>query len=263
MLIPFTKAHGTGNSFIIIYLSECPELELNENMIQTLCKGQETDGLLLLSDHKEYDFKMDYYNNDGTWETMCANGARCAGFLLYEKKIMNKKGMFITGDGEHKIKIKDSNNIATTIFPPQYTSDEIFLDELSGFSINSGAKHFVVEVHIDANLEWEKIGKKIRNSDYFSPYGTNVNFVKKISNSILEVITYEKGVEAIMESCGSGSVAAAYHIQQKYNLSNNFIVHVRGGKLSITADSKWKEVWLQGPVKLLYSSTIDSETLSE
>ena len=32
---------------------------------------------------EDIDFKMDYYNNDGTWETMCANGARCAVLYAY------------------------------------------------------------------------------------------------------------------------------------------------------------------------------------
>ena len=54
------------------------------------------------------------------------------------------------------------------------------------FSINSGAKHFVVEVDITENHDWESIGRKIRYSASFSPHGTNVNFVKKISQNTLE-----------------------------------------------------------------------------
>ena len=65
-----------------------------------------------------------------------------------------------------------------------------------------------------------------------------------------------------MQSCGSGSVAAAYHMQKKYNLSNNLTIRVKGGELFITADSKWREVWLKGSAELLYSSKIDSEKIS-
>ena len=46
------------------------------------------DGVLILSNSDNSDFKMDYYNNDGTWETMCANGARCAALYMYHQKIM-------------------------------------------------------------------------------------------------------------------------------------------------------------------------------
>ena len=262
MLLPFTKAQGTGNHFIIIFLPECPDpkLILNKNLIQSLCNpniGIGADGLLVISNHPQYDFKMDYYNNDGSWETICVNGARCAGLFLYEKKIINKKATFISGDGEHEIRIQDSQNVKLTIFSPKYTSDEITIDNLSGFSVNSGAKHFVIEVDLNTNLDWESIGKKIRNSKHFSPYGTNVNFVKKIAHNSLEIITYEKGVEAIMQSCGSGSVAAAYHMQKKYNLSHNLNIRVPGGKLLITADSDWRKVWLQGEAKLIFNSKID------
>ena len=259
MLLPFTKAHGTGNHFIIIDLLECPKLKLNEYLISKLCDyntGIGADGLIIISEHEKYDFKMDYYNKDGTWETMCANGARCVGLLLYKKGIINEKANFITGDGEHNIKIINEENIGVTISSPKYTSDEIIVENLNGFSVDSGAKHFVVEVNQGINLDWYVIGKKIRNSHYF-PDGTNVNFVKKINQNTLSVITYEKGVEKIMQSCGSGSVAAAFHMHKKYDLNNDLTIQVSGGELSISADSNWETVWLTGPAQLIFHSTID------
>ena len=108
MLLPFTKAHGTGNHFILIYLPDIPNFNLTKELITKLCDvniGVGADGLLAISNHTKYDYKMDYYNNDGTWETMCANGARCAGLFLYERKIISKEATFITGDGVHDIKI--------------------------------------------------------------------------------------------------------------------------------------------------------------
>ena len=92
MLLPFTKAHGTGNHFIILYLPECPTFKLHGLLIQKLCNpntGIGADGLITIDNHKKYDYKIDYYNNDGTWETMCVNGARCVGMLLKQKKIIN------------------------------------------------------------------------------------------------------------------------------------------------------------------------------
>ena len=263
MLLPFTKAHGTGNNFIILYLPECSTFDLNTSLIKKLCNmntGIGADGLITIDNHEKYDYKMDYYNNDGTWETMCVNGARCVGIFLKQKKIINNSACFITGDGEHLIKIIDESNVALTIYPPEYTSDEIYVENLSGFSVNSGAKHFVVEINQDTNLEWESIGRKIRYSKHF-PEGTNVNFVKRINDNTLQVITYEKGIEKIMQSCGSGSVAAAYHMQKKYNLSCNLNIMVNGGKLLIKTDEQWKNVWLEGEAKILFNSQINIETL--
>ena len=59
---------------------------LVKSNISKICETYQTDGLLLLSEHNKYDYKMDYYNNDGTWETMCANGARCAALYMLRKK---------------------------------------------------------------------------------------------------------------------------------------------------------------------------------
>ena len=264
MLVPFTKAHGTGNSFIILYLPECPDITLNKHIIQFLCQyksNDSIDGLLAISNDERFDFKMDYYNNDGTWETMCANGARCAGLLLYKKNIIAKKASFISGDGPHDIIIHDENNIEVSIFPPEYTSDEIIINELSGFSINSGAKHFVVEV--SEHLNWYEVGKQIRFSKYFSPHGTNVNFVQRITNDTLKVITYEKGIEQIMKSCGSGSVAAAYHMYKKYNLNNKLNIEVEGGQLTVHADNDWNNVWLTGPAKIIENTSIEIGEINE
>ena len=64
-----------------------------------------------------------------------------------------------------------------------------------------------------------------------------------------------------MQSCASGSVAAAYHMQKKYNLDYNLNIKVAGGNLSITTDPNWKNVWLTGEAKLLFSSKIDINIL--
>ena len=257
MLIPFTKAHGTGNHFVIIYLPECPELELNKKIIETICDsniGVGADGLLALSEDNQCNFKMDYYNSDGTWETMCANGARCAGLFLYEKNIINKKATFICGDGSHDMVIDNADNIAITIFPPEYTSDEITIDNFSGFSVNSGAKHFVVEIDNDS-LDLQSIGRKIRYSNKFSPYGTNVNFVKKITSSELQVITYEKGVEKMMPSCGSGSFACAYH-HAKINNINNILVYNDTGQHLINLDFSSNVHSISGAALIEYEKEI-------
>ena len=263
MILPFTKCHANGNDFILIHSDDFPKESRTKDVIRRLCcrhTGIGADGLITISNHKQYDYKMDYYNNDGTWETMCVNGARCVGMLLHEKKIIKSEATFMAGDGFHDIKIIDNVNVALTIFPPKYVSDELDVENFSGFSVNSGAKHFVIEINQNQELEWAIIGKKIRYSSLF-PDGTNVNFVKKINTDTLEVITYEKGVEKIMQSCGSGSVAAAYHMQKKYNLDYKLNIKVAGGNLFITTDPDWQNVWLTGETKLLFSSKIDTDLL--
>ena len=99
MEIKVTKADGAGNSFVIIYDNNNHELITNSDFIQKICStkfGFNTDGMLLLSDHGTYDYKMDYFNNDGSWETMCANGARCAALFMFQKKLVSKKNIIFS-----------------------------------------------------------------------------------------------------------------------------------------------------------------------
>ena len=102
---------------------------------------------------------------------------------------------------------------------------------------------------------------KIRYSNEFSPKGINVNFFTKLGPHSIHVETYEKGIEQMMLSCGSGSVAAAYHASQALGLKNPIDVTVPGGELNIEFDNNWGNVWLTGIAILLFTSTIHLKNL--
>jgi diaminopimelate epimerase len=258
--IPFTKAHGTGNDFIIFLQDECPEIITSPEFISTICQrrtGIGADGVLVISDCKMVDYKMDYYNSDGSWETFCANGARCAGSLLKQKGIIKNNATFIGGDGNHEIKFDDENIVWIKMSQPNYQTEKVELFGFSGKHVDSGAKHFVCEAkNLTSNIVKE-FGPKIRNSEEFQPHGVNVNFFEYISNSEIKVITYEKGIEKVMLSCGSGSVASAYHANNISNLISPVTIQVPGGILNLKFDKTWENVWLGGPAVLLFESQIN------
>ncbi len=77
--VPFYKYHGAGNDFVIIDRSEVP-FELNAKQINQICErryGVGADGLMFYDSHNELDFKMTYFNSDGSESSFCGNGARC------------------------------------------------------------------------------------------------------------------------------------------------------------------------------------------
>ena len=259
-LIPFAKAHGNGNDTILFIKENCPDIIYNKKFIKKICQrrtGIGSDCVIILSKDKKYDFKMDYYNSDGSWETFCANGARCAVKFLNEKKIISNLTTFISGDGIHKA-IIDNNNISIKMKSPIFISKKINIENYSGYVVDSGAKHFCIKVNKINNIKnIEEIGKRIRNSNYFSPIGVNVNFFEIQNSKLLKIYTYEKGVEKSMLSCGSGSVASVFYSNQKFKTKNPIDCISKGGKLTINYDNNWNDVWIKGDTIILYESEIN------
>ena len=212
MIIPAVKANGNLNSFIIIDKKDIPHIELNKSTIKKISIYHENscvDGVVIVQKNSKKKYKVDYYNNDGTWETLCVNSLRCVGLLLFEKYNIQNISLDC-GDGTHNVYVKD-NNITVDMNKPEYKSKKIEINRYKGYYLFSGAKHFVIN-YLDnwpENEELKKIAQKIRYDKYFSE-GVNVNFFK-YNNNNLDVITYEKGIEKIMPSCASGSFACAYH----------------------------------------------------
>lgn len=254
MKINITKAHGTQNYFLIIENKENDPRLHQQEYIKKICKyksDERIDGVLILSDN-HLDYKMDYYNNDGTWETICANGARCAGLYMfnhYHKKIME----FATGDGIHRIEILDNNLIKLDMIKPKYCSDEIPVHKVKGFHVDSGATHFVVKYPKIKDDTVRQLGAKIRYDKKFSPRGINVNFYEIINKNEINVKTYEKGIEDLMMSCGSGSVASAFHLSMQNMIESPLTVNVPGGKFMIEFDRQWDNVSIIGPAKIEYT----------
>ncbi len=264
MVIPFTKAHGTGNDFIILFSKDVPLLKITASFIKNLCNrhtGVGADGLLLISQYEGFDFKIDYYNNDGSWETMCANGARCAVLFMYKRGLIKKHCLFLAGDGPHKSEVIDELNVKIKMSPPRFCDKPVNICGFKGRHVDSGAQHFVVPVDSFSKINAFSLGKKIRYSKHFSPKGINVNFFKKIGSNSIQVLTYEKGVERIMMSCGSGSVASAFYASILTEISSGVIIQVSGGSLSLDFDSGWKNVWLSGAAILLFNSSLLIEDL--
>ena len=260
MKIQFYKCNANGNTFIIVFHNnKLPNNFLTIEKIKSYClksSDQLVDGLIILN-RTGNSFFMDYYNNDGTWETLCLNGLRCASLLIF-KKLKIKNVSIICNKIVYNTAIMENDYVKVDLSKPNYKLNNLKVVNLIGDFIDSGAKHFVIkyieEWPINENLE--KISKKIRYNTPLFPEGTNVNFYKIISKNKIQVKTYEKGVEAMMNSCASGSFACAYDYSIKEKILGDIEVVNDGGNFIISFNKDYKKSTLIGKAEIEYKGII-------
>ncbi len=253
----FYKYQGTGNDFVMIDNRQQTFDKNNTKQIALLCDrrfGIGADGLILLEHHDALDFKMVYYNADGNESTMCGNGGRCLVAFARQLGVIKDKAVFEAIDGLHhatinedivRLQMLDVNKIETH-------DTHVFL--------NTGSPH---HVQFEAAIHDFDIKTKGANIRYGSPYndgGTNVNFVKKETDTAFTVRTYERGVEDETLSCGTGVTAVAIAMHATGETANNIItLNVQGGTLKVSfdvVDGAYKNVWLIGPANFVFQGTI-------
>ena len=138
MEIPFYKYHANGNNFVLILSENVDKRNLNKRLISRLCNrhtGIGADGFFVISSSKKYDFFLDYYNADGTWETLCANGSRCAAHFMYNEGTVGRKMVFETGSGVHVCEILSDDRVKMGLKIPNYKSEHLSVGGCMGFLI--------------------------------------------------------------------------------------------------------------------------------
>jgi len=256
MIIDFYKYHGTGNDFVLIDNRSLFFDKNNLELISKICSrhtGVGADGLILLENHNQYDFKMIYFNSDGKQTSMCGNGGRCVISFAKKLNIINDNVTFLAIDGLHegiinediiKIKMIKVSNI-----------DEAH----NGCLLDTGSPHFVKFCSSVNNINVFDSGRELRNNKEISEDGVNVNFTEIIDNTSIKVRTYERGVENETLSCGTGVIASALSAHSKGLVDSNRIkISTLGGELFVSFDFKnvYDNIWLEGPAIEVFKGQI-------
>ena len=253
----FYKYQGTGNDFVMIDNRQQLFDKNDTKRVKLLCDrrfGIGADGLILLENHPEYDFKMVYYNADGNESSMCGNGGRCLVAFAKQLGVITSKATFEAIDGMHHATI-DGNMVKL-----QMMDVDTIEKHKNHVYLNTGSPH---HVQFESQIEDFDIKSKGEIFRYGAPYnkvGSNVNFVEKQSENTFRVRTYERGVEDETLSCGTGvtAVALAMHYIGETE-KNHVILNVEGGKLEVCFDvenNTYNNVWLIGPATFVYKGTI-------
>lgn len=255
MNLTFYKYQGTGNDFVMIDNRTKTFPKEKTDIISQICDrhfGIGADGIILIENDDFYDFRMIYFNADGS-ETFCGNGGRCAVAFAKNLKIIQDTTKFLAVDGAHIASVQ--NDIISL---KMIDVDQIKVNENSVFAF-TGTQHHVEMVTDLENFPVFEKGREIRYQ-YENP-GSNVNFVQQINENTFRVRTYEKGVEDETLACGTGvtAVAIAMH-KTKKTASNSINLPVEGGILEVTFEEEngcYKNVFLKGPAKFVFQGNID------
>lgn len=260
-LLKFHKIQGAGNDFILIDDREEKFDVGNNDLVQFLCDrkfGIGADGLMLLRNRESYDFQMIYYNSDGNESSMCGNGGRCIAAFADQLGLKKEKYLFLAIDGDHDAELTfNGTEYWVKLGMIDVAEVEVGADY---WYLNTGSPHYVKFVSDLKNYPVVEEAQKIRYSERFKAKGTNVNFVE-ISNGVLNIRTYERGVEGETLACGTGvtgAVIAAYHSGKI--TKNSFPVKAMGGDLKVRftkEGSVYTNVCLEGPAKFVFKGEID------
>jgi diaminopimelate epimerase len=271
--ISFVKATGAGNDFVLINNLD-GGLDVDQpKLARALCAphtGVGADGLILLERSDRADFKMAYYNADGSSGAMCGNGGRCIALFASRLGITGSRCRFEAVDDLHDAEI-EGGQIRLSMKKPECYRPGIHLSvgnrQFTGYSLDTGAPHTVVFVEEVESLDVDTIGRALRYHCAFEPDGTNVNFVTLQTCSAIEVRTYERGVERETLACGTGSIASASVSALMHNLRFPIDVKVRSGetlRIHATQEAgRITNILLEGPATILFSGSLLYDSLSE
>ena len=275
----FWKMNGAGNDFLILNnLTERLSPEVLSRIAQTLCERHLSigaDGLMVVDAPTQGgDYKMLFFNSDGSLGEMCGNGARCVCRYGYENGLAGETQVVETTAG-----IVTGKRISERLYKIRL-NDPIIMKLDAGVEVdgihyncayvelgNPGLPHAVVPYaglkNADEN-ELRELGRKLRWHKSF-PKGANVNFYELTGEDEIYERTFERGVEDFTYACGTGtgSVAAVLTMQGKVS-GRGVRVNMTGGQLVIDVEREGPRItdlYLTGPTNIVCKGEVTDEDL--
>jgi diaminopimelate epimerase len=281
--IRFYKMTGTGNDFILIDNRQgILDADRCGDLVKKACRRKLSvgaDGMILIENDPEVDFKWRFFNADASEAEMCGNGARCAARFAYLMGIVPRPAMsFRTLAGIIKAEISGSK-VKVQMTPPHSLRTDIRL-EVEGIRfeldfIDTGVPHAVCFAANERELESTDVqhwGQALRFHPHFQPAGTNADFVWVRDAHRISVRTYERGVEGETLACGTGAEASAIVSAVKGLVASPVEVRTRSGEsLAIyfklagserdRSGTQFREVCLEGEARVVYEADLWDETI--
>ncbi len=246
--------NGAGNDFVVMD-ARGKKYDFSKLALD-FCEMFHADGFMALDDSELADFKLHFYNADGSRGEMCGNGARCICRFAYEHGVVGESMEVETDAGIVSGWRLNENWYKVKLNPPGVLDLKRKKDCAYVELGNPGVPHAVKEIkglHWEQREELREMAKNLRYDDAF-PKGANVNLYDWISEDEIRILTYERGVEDYTLACGTGSASVAVILREKGDMVKDRItIHNPGGTLVITLNKKDEnitEIYLEGPTQV-------------
>ncbi len=248
MKIPFTKAHGARNDFLLSWADQLPEIP-RADVARAICDrhtGVGADGWIVMSRVPDADAAIELWNSDGSTSEISGNGTRCAAALV----IQSDEVRIRTGAGLKHLRLLNRTGrvyqLEMNMGRPVTEALQATVHGHDAAILNVGNPQCAVFVP-DFNLDWRAIGARIERDPRF-PHRTNVSFVRVVDRHTIDVRFFERGAGETMSS-GTGSTGAAAAAVARGLVENPVEVLTPAGPLSV----RWQDddVFLAGPAEII------------
>jgi diaminopimelate epimerase len=277
MVTRFYKYHALGNDYLVLNPSDLVG-ELDAFQIQRICHrnfGVGSDGILLGPlETKEGDFGLRIFNPDGSEAEKSGNGLRIFSRYLWDQGLVTDKPFTVmTPGGRVESTVKEGGRSVTVLMgevsfdstripvkgkPRQVLNETMALEgeELRFCAATVGNPHCVVLREKVSEEEARRLGPLIEK-DFRFPNRTNVQFMKVLDRSHIQIEIWERGAGYTLASGSSSSAAAA--VAHRLGLCGGHVtVHMPGGDLDIRISEDFS-VQMTGPVTKIAEGTLSPE----
>ena len=241
--------NGAGNDFMVV---DARGLSLDFSKLAVeLCKLTGADGFMATDVSDVADFRLHFYNSDGSRGEMCGNGSRCICRFAFDNGIAGENMTVQTDAGIVYGKRLSENQYVVKLNDPSVLDvnrkEDVAYIELG----DPGVPHAVKEV---PGLCWEMgsqlwdMAKALRHDPAF-PKGANVNLYSWIGENTVRILTFERGVEDYTLACGTGSASTALTLWKRGELpGGELMLENRGGLLKVSIRDEG--IYLEGPTEV-------------
>ncbi len=245
MRIPFTKAHGCGNDFLIVE-GVASDFGSPNGLARAMCdrhNGVGADGLYFLRGREVH-----LYNSDGSPATLSGNGTRCVAAYIVMKESV-EAGAIIrieTGAGPRELTlIGRARNVCH--FEMNLGPVTVKDGPEGSFDVAIGNPQCVNIVE-SFDFDWQARGATLEYHPHY-PDRTNVEFVRGVDRHTIAIRIWERGAGWTLSS-GTGAAASAVAAVHAGIADYPLTIETEGGALVVKKTTEG-DILLMGPAEIV------------